>query len=247
MIKLTRASKPAYLTDDKVAELTEEFKSSSKTVWDNDNIKTSLLNSSFNKCAYCECPLTKESNYMEVEHFEDKKHNPDKVVAWENLLPSCKKCNSSKGIHNVVGEPIVNPYTDDPKEHLALRLYRIRGKTSKGISTIEVTNLNHSDRLVFSRYEIGEKIDELLDTALERLETYETKNDTRSRNRLIKIIEGLLMECQPSASYSAATATNLLTDSKFNDLVGTLKAKDIWSAELDELLKNASTIVLDCA
>lgn len=247
MIKLTRASKPVYLTDAKVVELTEKFKSSTKTVWNNDNIKTALLDSSFNKCAYCECPLTKESNYMEVEHFEDKKHKPDKVVVWDNLLPSCKKCNGSKGTHDVVSEPIINPYIDNPKDHLALRLYRIRGKTSKGRTTIEVTNLNHSSRLVFSRYEIGEKLCELLDIAFERLENYEAKSDTRSRNRLIKVVEGLLIECQPSASYAATTATNLLTDSKFIDLVGILKAINLWNTELDELLNKASTLVLDCA
>ena len=33
---------------------------------------------------------------MEVEHFEDKKNNPNKVIEWENFLPSCKRCNGSK-------------------------------------------------------------------------------------------------------------------------------------------------------
>ena len=69
MIKLKREQKPEYLSDEKVHELTNEFKSSKKTVWNNDFIKVPLLNSSYGKCAYCECPLTTESNYMEVEHF----------------------------------------------------------------------------------------------------------------------------------------------------------------------------------
>ncbi|MBN8124750.1 HNH endonuclease, partial [Vibrio vulnificus] len=91
----------------------------------------------------------------------------------------------------------------DLKEHLWLRLYRLRGKTPKGQTTIEVTNLNHSSRLVFSRYEIGEKIDELLDICWERFENYRLQTDTRSRNRLIKVVEGLLEECQPNSDYSA--------------------------------------------
>jgi len=163
MIKLKREQKPEYLSDEKVHELTNEFKSSKKTVWNNDFIKVPLLNSSYGKCAYCECPLTTESNYMEVEHFEDKNNNPEKVVSWKNLLPSCKKCNGSKGTHDVVSEPIINPFEDEPREHLSMRLYRLQGKTSKGITSIEVTDLNNSSRLVFIRFEIGEKISEMVD------------------------------------------------------------------------------------
>lgn len=247
MIKLDRESKPDYLSDEKVIELTDSFKSTKSPVWNNDNIKTPLLKSSHGKCAYCECPLTSESNYMEVEHFEDKKHNPDKVVIWENLLPSCKKCNGSKSTHNVIVEPIINPYIDDPKDHLSMRLYRFRGKTQKGSYTIDVTNLNHSSRLVMSRFEIGEKVDELIDTAWERYTNYIDKKDTRRRNRLIKIVEGLLEECQPESDYSASTATNLLTDPKFIQLVSEMKTLDIWSNELDKLMHEGSTLVLDCA
>lgn len=247
MIKLIREDKPTYLSDERVLELTEKFKSTESPVWNNEYIKAPLLKSSYGKCAYCECPLTSDSNYMEVEHFEDKKHNKDKVVVWENLLPSCKKCNGSKGNHNVIQEPIINPYVDEPKDHLSMRLYRFRGKTDKGKNTIEVTNLNHPSRLVLSRFEIGEKVDDLIDIAWERYSTFKERRDTRSRNRLIKIIEGLLEECQPQADYSASTATNLLTDSKFIELVSVMKAENLWVDELEYLLKISSTLVLDCA
>jgi uncharacterized protein (TIGR02646 family) len=247
MIKLKRKNKPTFLSNEKVLELTNEFKSTNSPVWNNDYIKTPLLTSSHGKCAYCECPLTSESNYMEVEHFEDKKHNPDKVVLWENLLPSCKKCNGSKGSHNVTLEPIINPYIDNPTEHLSMRLYRFRGKTIKGNNTIEVTNLNHSTRLVLSRFEIGEKISELIETAWDRCNIYLEKKDTRSRNRLIKIVEGLLEECQPKSNYSASTATNLLTDSQFLKLISSMKTETIWTDDLEKLMNLGSTLVLDCA
>jgi len=247
MIKLTRECKPIFLSDEKVLELTNKFKSTKSSVWNNDHIKVPLLKSSFGKCAYCECPLTSESNYMEVEHFEDKNHNEDKVVIWENLLPSCKKCNGSKGTHNVIHEPIINPYVDEPKDHLSIRLYRFRGKTDKGNNTIEVTNLNHRSRLVLSRFEIGEKIDELVDTAWERYNFFTARKDTRSRNRLISIVEGLLEECQPKANYSASTATNLLTDPKFINLVLVMKAENIWVDELESLMNVGLTLVLDSA
>jgi uncharacterized protein (TIGR02646 family) len=247
VIKLERAIKPNFLTDDKILELTKDFKATKSSVWNNDHIKKPLLRSSHGKCAYCECPLTSESNYMEVEHFEDKKHNADKVVIWENLLPSCKKCNGSKGTHNVIDEPIINPYVDNPKDHLSMRLYRFRGKTQKGNYTIEVTNLNHSSRLVMSRFDIGEKIDELIDTAWDRYHTFLQRKDTRSRNRLIKIVEGLLDECQPESDYSASTATNLLTDPKFIKLISVITNDGLWTDELDTLMINGSELVLDCA
>lgn len=247
MIKLERENKPDFLTNEKILELTDNFKSTKSSVWNIDHIKEPLLRSSHGKCAYCECPLTSESNYMEVEHFEDKKHNPDKVVAWENLLPSCKKCNGSKGTHNVIDEPIINPYVDDPKDHLSMRLYRFRGKTEKGNYTIEVANLNHSTRLVISRFDIGEKVDELIDTAWERYHTFLERQDTRSRNRLIKIVEGLLEECQPESDYSASTATNLLSDTKFIELVLVMKARHIWNDDLNILMIKGEELVLDCA
>lgn len=53
--------------------LQKSSKRAKKSVWNNEHIKSALLLSSHGKCAYCECSLTSESNYMEVEHFEDKK------------------------------------------------------------------------------------------------------------------------------------------------------------------------------
>lgn len=247
MIKLETAACPQYLTSSKISELTAEFKTSGKSVWNHDYIKEPLLLSSHGKCAYCECSLEIESNYMEVEHFEDKSNNPDKVVVWGNLLPSCKKCNGAKGTHDVVKEPIVNPYRDDPKEHLALRLYRLRGITEIGACTIQVANLNHSDRLVYSRYKIGEKVSELIETSWERWNSYHEKKDTRTRNKLIGGIEGLLNECAPRASYSATTATILLTDSKFLQLIDYMKTSSIWTADLEDKFQVALSLVLKCA
>lgn len=247
MIKLKRAAPPTYLTPEKVAELTEMFKLTGKSVWNNDNIKEPLLLSGNNKCAYCECSLIIESNYMEVEHFEDKHGSPEKVVLWDNLLPSCKKCNGAKGTHNVITDPIINPYVDDPRDHVSLRLYRMKGKTLKGENTIGVTNLNNSDRLVYSRFRIGEKVSEMIDIAWERFEKFQADKQTRTKNNLVNVVEGLLGECQPKAAYSASTATILLTDARFNELVVIMKGASVWTDTLDNLLNQAMDLVLDCS
>lgn len=245
MIKLTRLAKPAFLTPEKVTELTSKYKADKSSVWNTAAIKEPLLNSSHGKCAYCECLLTAESNYMEVEHFEDKSSHPDKVVEWENLLPSCKKCNGAKSTHDVNKEPIVNPYNEDPKNDLAMRLYRIKGKTDKGVTTIDVVDLNHTERLVRIRFDIGEKIQELVKTGQDRLSKYKTTNSVRNRNRLNTSIEGLLYECQPTSNYAASTATILLKDSDFINILKSMNDLDIWTGNLESLYNNAAELVLN--
>lgn len=245
MIKLQRAKRPEYLTPSKVQELTDEFKSKKISVWNKEQIKNPLLESSYRKCAYCECTLVTESNYMEVEHFEDKYRNPDKVVEWENLLPSCKKCNSKKGGHDVNKEPIINPYNDEPKDHLFFKLYRLQAKDNKGRNTIEVVDLNNSERSVLPRFQIGEKIHELVYTAKERFFLYIEDKNTKNRNRLEGIIEQLLIEAQPQALYSATAATVLLNNNDFKDLVELMKKENIWSDSLESMYKCSEAINLD--
>ena len=247
MIKLERLPKPDFLTDEKVDQLVQEFKNSGSSVWNTDQIKEPLLSSSHGKCSYCECDLTEESKYMEVEHFEDKKHNPDKVVAWENLLPSCKKCNGSKSTHDVISEPILNPYVHDPRVHLTIRLFRMRGLTQIGKDSIDVVGLNNQERLVLKRFEIGSQAADSIELSWERYNTFKSNGRTQSKNRLISLVEGILLECQPEAIYAATTATVVLTDSSFRELVETMKIEELWNVDLEVLHTIAQTLVLQCA
>ena len=245
MIKLNRCAKPTFLSSEKVFELTQEFKDNSTTVWNNENIKTPLLNSSYKKCAYCECRLDEESKYMEVEHFEDKKNNPDQVVEWDNLLPSCKRCNGSKSTHDVIAEPIVNPYIDEPKEHFKLRPYRFKKKTDKGQQSIYVCDLNNSERLVRVRFDIGNKLEMTIDIADDKYYSYIEDKTTRRKNKFINIIKDLLRECQPTSIYSATTSTILHTNSTFNTLVQKLKDESLWDDEHEQLYNISINLIFD--
>jgi 5-methylcytosine-specific restriction endonuclease McrA len=118
MIKLDRTPKPIELTAELQDKLTDEFKLTGKSVWNIDFIKKGLLDYSNNKCCYCETNIKEESKYLEVEHFHHKGKYKDEVLEWDNLLPSCKKCNGTKNDHDTILEPIIDPSIIDPKKNI---------------------------------------------------------------------------------------------------------------------------------
>lgn len=244
MIKLERIKKPTFLSNEKAAELTRKFKETGDSVWNQEEIKKPLLQSSHEKCAYCECCVSEESKYMEVEHFKYKNKYQDLVIEWLNLLPSCKRCNIAKGDHDVEDEPLINPYDINPREHLKLKLYKLKGVTELGKSTIDAADLNNSERLVIKRFDIGQQLQTSIETATERLELWINTKTTRRRNKLAGIVETILLECQPSAIYSATTATIALNDDDLLEVIEKMKNHNIWSHHLDTLLKSASTLTL---
>ena len=247
MRRLLRSFTPLFLNPTSVKKLTDEYIETGKPVWNNENIKAALLELSNSKCAYCECQLSNESKYMEVEHFEDKKNNPNKVLEWNNLLPSCKRCNGSKGTHDVLQEPIINPFLDNPIEHLKIRLYRFKAKSDIGQNTIDVVDLNNYERIVKKRFDIGCAMQEAIEEALNKLGIYEQKGTTRAKNKLLGQIESILLECQPSSSYACTAASVLHSDENYEILRKKLQDVNLWSSELDLLHKESKKIKFECA
>lgn len=244
MIKLNRNTTPLLLSPSFVKVKTQEFKDTSNNVWNIDWLKQSLLSLSYNKCAYCECDLKEESKYMEVEHFEDKERYPDKVLDWDNLLPSCKRCNGSKSTHDVIIEPIINPFKDEPSTHIYFRLYRMKEKDNKGRQTIDVVDLNNYERAVQKRFEVGEALERLIDTAQEKVERYLENPIVQRRNKLLNIVEGILRECQPNTMYSATCATILHTNDAYIQIKKKLKELKLWSNEFEDLDNISNTLIL---
>lgn len=244
MIKLERTSTPVKLTPSFVATQTAEFISNGTNVWNIDWLKESLLDLSYGKCAYCECDLKEESKYMEVEHFEDKANYPNKVLEWENLIPSCKRCNGSKSTHDVIAEPIINPFVDIPSTHLKFRLYRFKSKDLKGNNTITIIDLNNTERAVKKRFEIGEELEKTIDKAFERLESFETNPTTLRKNKLISIIEDILLECQRERIYSATCSTILHSSDTYLDIRQKMQSHRIWKTELETLHNESSKLVI---
>lgn len=242
MIKLEKGNAPAELTDDFVKEQTEIYKNTKKSVWNVDWLKEALLKLSNNKCAYCEGNLDMRSDYVEVEHFRDKKDFPDEVLIWENLLPSCKHCNGHKSTHNVVTEPIINPFNEDPKNHIYLRSYMYKSKDSLGKSTIEVLDLNDTSRLVIARCKVGTEINKLLCEYLEEINNGLTAKGSKTRFK--NKFRGLLKKSLPAAEYSAVCSTELVTSKEYTEIIDAMKAQELWDAQFEEYHNIIASIAL---
>lgn len=237
MIKLYRTPKPVDLTVGLQVTLTDEFKLTGKSVWNVDFIKKGLLGFSNDKCCYCEANINEESKYLEVDHFHHKDTYKDEVLDWENLLPSCKKCNGTKNDHDTKLEPIIDPSKIDPKNHLKYWRYRIKGSDEFGKLTVSVLKLNDQDRLVKKRFEIGNAIQEKLEQLNELIDDYISgvQTSTRRKNRVVNGTKDLMKEGLPTAIYSATSAAVILTDTEFEALKSKLTSLGFWDAELAQL------------
>lgn len=235
MIKIKRIKKPKELTDEVKKKLTEEFKLNKTRVWGSSFIKKALLEMSHNKCCYCEVKLIEEGKYMHVEHFHHKDKYEDEVVEWNNLLPSCERCNKSKSSHDTKLYPIIDPTRDDPKESLMMKNYRFKGKNELGKLTIDVLNLNDTDKLVMARFNIGEEIQKKVESILVFAREYTPSDNIRRRNRIINGIKDLFKEGLPEAEFSATVSTVLLNDCNYIELKSILKSKNLWDDDMDNL------------
>ncbi|MFI8035207.1 HNH endonuclease [Acinetobacter sp. ABJ_C3_5] len=240
MIKLQRSEKPEFLTDEKVKELTDKFKANNNDdVWKQDCIHKALLLSSASKCAYCEIKVQVKSTYMEIEHFKDKSHFPDDVVEWLNLLPSCKRCNTTKSTHNVVTNPIINPFDIDPKDHLTQSAFRLYFKTDLGEETRDTLNLNDT-KLTKPRAAVWDyvvdKIEELHRDIIPKQKI--TKHD---RNKLSR----LMVSCQADQAFSAFSATALHQSNEYLEIIAALKRSNQWDEQMEILHRESLRLVLD--
>jgi len=184
-----------------------------------------------------------EAKYMEVEHFEDKKNNQNKVMLWDNLLPSCKRCNGAKGTHDVLIKPIVNPFKDDPKDEFYFRLYKIKGKTRKGIETEDVININDPEKAVKIMFDIGHALEEAIDDCNEKLNLYLQNKSTGRKNRLLNSFNKILKECQPDSDYSMTCATILHSNLVYMELKIELSKLGFWNNEFQKYHNDSLSII----
>jgi uncharacterized protein (TIGR02646 family) len=133
-------------------------------------VKSALLGAQHEKCAFCEAK-TSHVTHGDVEHFRPKagwKQDPgDRLrtpgyhwlaYAWENLLFSCQICNQRKANQFPLKDPkaraatpedvdhekplLIDPFTEDPAEHLAFNGAFVRPLTERGRITTDVLGLD---------------------------------------------------------------------------------------------------------
>lgn len=237
MIRLKDIPCPVELTDELVAQLTDEFQKTKNSVWKKEFIAKQLLEMSDGKCAFSECKLQEEGKYLEVEHFYPKSLYPNEVVQWENLLPISGACNKAKSDHDTRNEPIINPRYEDPKDHFYFQGYRFRAKTEKGKLSIEVLNLN--DRILWGnkRFQIGDKAIERLEKISGEIQKYdhEGAKSVQSRNNIVRQLRNLFHEGTPKAEYSSVVASYLLNDDDFKIIKDLMLKHGLWDAEFESL------------
>lgn len=85
--------------------------------WRHKEIKDALSQETGRRCAYCEAFID-DVAYPNVEHIVPKSVRPDLSHHWPNLTYCCGRCNTEKREYYSEVLPIVNPYTDDPEDHI---------------------------------------------------------------------------------------------------------------------------------
>lgn len=157
MRRLTKQPKPAILAKNEETWTREyiEAKAEAKKTparWRHKQIRSALTIETSDRCAYCDSEM-RVVHYGHIEHMLPRAHYPDLVVAWDNLTLACEKCNGTKLDFHSANNPLINPYVDEPKDHLMFLgdlVLPVPG-SDRGRMTVEKLALSRKD-LVDARH-----------------------------------------------------------------------------------------------
>lgn len=202
------------------------------------DVKERLIRDHHSKCVYCECRLN--GDYGHIEHFrpkggysippDRKLHKPGYywlAYAWENLLLSCSKCNTSyKANHfaladesvrdipnrNIAGEMpmLINPSIEDPAlyiefhEHMAASKIVDGEESPRGKYTIDLLQLNHRTDLVKNRRDVWEKFNRWEKVRIVAMALIDRETDVARGKELLAIADlEMANMADNAAEYSA--------------------------------------------
>lgn len=153
--------------------------------------KKALEDASFSKCIYCESKIT-HTDYGDVEHIKPKSGFPELEFDWDNLGFVCRKCNDAKSnIYDESCEPI-NPYAEDPGEHIQAigSWVSFKNNSERGKMTITLVDLNR-EQLIQRRLDLIKEVETAIAAA----------NSTNSTMRAL-LQSGLRDWANDSVQYS---------------------------------------------
>jgi HNH endonuclease len=242
MILLKRVNRPAKLTPAREAKLTATYLAKGKAVWKQAGIPKALMKMGRGKCCYCECKLGEESKYLVVEHFENKSKYPHLVVDWENLMPSCKRCNGRKGDLDVEATPIIFPREERPSLHLNLTVYFPKigdcmtfnsGKDESTKGSNAVTEIGLIEERVTSARDqriagLEREIRELWMIAMRVTDGTVRELELASFSEKL---DACLKYCLPKQQYGGSCGSFLLENHVFQQVRGVAESFGLWTDE----------------
>lgn len=101
------------------------------------DIKSALKEETREKCAYCEARVT-DVAHGDIEHITPKSNARHQTFDWDNLTFSCQICNQ----HKSSKDGIVDPYVDEPDEHIFFVGPFVKGRSDMGARTVLELKLN---------------------------------------------------------------------------------------------------------
>lgn len=119
-----------------------------RTDYKNAENKHALMLASHGKCMYCESQVS-HVYFGDVEHIRPKATGkyPHLEFEWTNLGYCCARCNNAKKDKFDEACPLIDPYSEDPVEHLIAfgTTLRHRAGSERGALTIITTDLNRPE------------------------------------------------------------------------------------------------------
>ncbi|WP_080995825.1 HNH endonuclease [Comamonas testosteroni] len=166
MIKLNKGPEPEVLIQNKerwtrelleacAAEDGERIKTLTKR-YNHPDVKSALKEETRQKCAYCEANVT-DVAHGDIEHVTPKSISREKTFEWTNLTFSCQICNQNK----LDKEGILDPYVDEPSDHLFFVGAFAKGKDLVGTLTVLELKLNRVALIESRNREIERYADQL--------------------------------------------------------------------------------------
>jgi uncharacterized protein (TIGR02646 family) len=163
-------------------------------------IKDALRKSTSGKCMYCESKF-EGTSYSHVEHIKPKSKFPELAYLWDNLGFCCQICNTNKNDHYDDALPFINPYNENPKEHLVFWGYFVSPKqgSERGEYTINKLQLNRPP-LIESRKDRIDKLNKMISAAFR----------TTNKSLQFQAIEEVKKEAAKDKEYSAMVESALI-------------------------------------
>lgn len=208
MIKLTKGAVPQVILEHGAAwtsvwvdhvENGTVISEADKGRYRHPQIKSAIVQETAEKCAYCESKVT-HTYPGDVEHLLPKRRRPDLFVEWPNLTLGCSVCNNRKGDYYSEEEPLVNPYVDNPAEHIVFHgplAFHVSG-SARGERT--------SRRLGLSRTPLVERRSERVTSLKPLIDRWAEQDEGELKDLLLAAIREELADEQEYAAALRAFA-----------------------------------------